>query len=353
MQGAVKFSLKSTRHGRFLTALLVCGFACAGRGNTFTVTTVADSGAGSFKQAILDANANPGPDSIVFQISGSPPFTITPSAALPAITSPVTIDGTTQPGFTSKPVIELNGSSTSGSTIGLRLNADSNTLRGLALNRFPNHAVELDGVSNVVQGNFIGTDVTGALARGNGTEGILVKSAGNLIGGTNTGDGNVFSGNGDAGIYILNANNNTVQGNLIGVTAAGAASLGNTNSGIVINGGAGNLIGAGVRNVISGNGASGIYLNGPATTGNFIQDNRIGTDISGSNAVGNVAGDGITLNGATGNIISNNLISASGLAGISISAGGSGNVILGNFIGTDVNGKTALGSHLAGRRVSG
>ncbi len=341
--------------------MAACVFSSAVLGSTFTVTTVADGGAGSLRQAILSANTNPGPDSVVFQISGTPPFSIVPLTALPAITDPLTIDGTTQPGFTNKPVIELNGSSTSGSTIALRLSTGSTTVRGLAINRFPNQAIELDGASNIIRGNFIGTDVTGATALANGSYGILVKSAGNIIGGTNAGDGNVISGNGDTGIYILNASSNIVQGNLIGVAASGAFALSNLNDGIVIYGSvgnpsAGNLIGGATpaaRNVISGNGASGIYLNGSTASGNFIQGNRIGTDISGSNIVGNAAGDGITLADASANIISSNLISGNGLAGISMSGAATGNFVFGNLIGTDVNGKINLGNHAAGVTISG
>src|SRR5439155_9595225 len=77
---------------------------------TLVVTTTSDSGSGSLRQAILDANATNGLDSIVFQIPGTAPFTITPLAALPAITDPVVIDGTTQPGYTpNHPIIELSG----------------------------------------------------------------------------------------------------------------------------------------------------------------------------------------------------------------------------------------------------
>ncbi len=142
----------------------------------------------------------------------------------------------------------------------------------------------------------------------------------------------MISGGNDTGVYILNANSNTVQGNLIGVTAAGTASLSNINNGIIIYGSAGNLIGGATpnaRNIVSGNGASGIYLYGPTTTGNLIQGNRIGTDISGSNAVANMAGDGITLADASANLISSNLVSGNGLAGISISGAAVGNIVPG------------------------
>ena len=92
-------------------------------GSTFVVTNAADSGAGSLRQAILDANAHPGADTIVFNIPGSGLHTITPSTTLPTISDPVTIDGSTQPGFTGSPIIELNGSQAGANVDGLRITA--------------------------------------------------------------------------------------------------------------------------------------------------------------------------------------------------------------------------------------
>src|SRR2546426_9784277 len=84
----------------------------------FTVSNTSDSGAGSLRQAILDSNATNGPNTIVFQIPGSGAQTITPLSALPPITVPVIIDGTTQPGFVSQPLIEINGAN-AGNNAGL------------------------------------------------------------------------------------------------------------------------------------------------------------------------------------------------------------------------------------------
>jgi parallel beta-helix repeat protein len=356
------FSLISSTSGSGLAikwlVLLFLGVAWCGWGGTIQVTNTADSGLGSFRQAILTSYTNPGPNTIVFQISGTPPFTIIPLSALPALTAPVVIDATTQPGFAGKPVVELDGASTSAGTVGLRFSAGASTLRGLAVNRFPGQALELDSPSNTIQGNFIGTDVTGMIRRDNGLYGILVKSAGNLIGGTNAGNGNLISAGlsaNSAGIYVLSATNNIVQGNLIGVNATGTGAFSSTNDGIILYGSGANLIGgpvAAARNIISGNGLSGIYLIGATATGNVIQGNYIGTDISGSNAVGNASEDGITLVSAPGNVICSNLISGNALAGVSIQSAG-GNQVLGNFIGTDVNGKVALTNHNAGVSISG
>src|SRR5450756_1727155 len=165
---------------------------------------MADSGVGSLRQAILDADTNPGPHNIIFQISGTPPFTITPLSALPAVGNPTIIDGTIQNGFTSAPVIELNGASAGANVIGLQLLSGFSTVRGLAINRFSAQGIVLNGPSNVIQGNYIGTDVTGKMARGNASYGLGVNSSGNLVGGTNAGNGNVISGGNDTGIYIYN-----------------------------------------------------------------------------------------------------------------------------------------------------
>src|SRR6266702_5005840 len=167
-------------------AVLVGACPCISKGATFIVANANDSGSGSFRQAIMDANALGGADTIIFQISGSAPFTITPLSALPGITSPAVIDGTTQPGYAGTPLIELNGTSAGGNA-GLRLLAGNSTVRGLAINRFGADGIRIDGPgTNVIKGNFIGTDTSGALARGNALNGILInESSCNIIGVTN------------------------------------------------------------------------------------------------------------------------------------------------------------------------
>jgi titin len=351
----VKFLLNA--NGRWsLPFLGVWLCASLGRGAVYTVTTTVDSGAGSLRQAILNANTDPGPNSIIFQITGTTPFTITPLTVLPSLGNPTTIDGTTQNGFTGAPVVELNGAAAGASAPGLQLLSGFSTVRGLAINQFSMQGIVLLGPSNVIQGNYIGTDLTGTAALGNGSFGIWVKSPGNLIGGTNAGNGNLISGGNDTGIYIYNNSSNTVQGNWIGVTVAGNHALGNINDGVVIDGGGGNLIGganSGARNLISGNGESGVFLNAHGATGNCIGGNYIGVGISGGVVIGN-AGDGITINGAPGNTIGGgNVISGNGFSGVSINTGAaSNNIVLGNLIGTDAAGKTALGNQNAGVTIS-
>ena len=360
MRSVIKFLFCPVcQGGRLPATLMVVAFLFhvgAVCGGTFTVTNVADSGAGSLRWAITNANANPGPDIINFQIIGVAPFTINLASALPPVTDPVTIDATTQPEWLTSgtPVVELNGAAAGSSSVGLQLNSASNSVLGLAVNRFSEQGIVLSGAANVIQGNFIGTDTTGTLARGNGGFGIWVQSSGNLIGGKKGVNGNVISGGNDTGIYIYNTSGNVVQGNYIGISANGASALGNNVNGITIDGSSGNLIGgpSGARNFISGNGVSGVFLNGAAAAQNVIQGNYIGTDISGGLVAGN-ANDGITMSGAPSNTISGNVISGNGTNGVFLAgAGASSNVLAANFIGTDAAGKAALGNGNAGVTIS-
>src|SRR5262249_52385995 len=135
--------------------------------STFTVLNNLDSGPGSLRQALLDANASSGADVIDFNI-GSGAQTIQPTSPLPAITDAVLIDGTSQPGYAGTPLIELDGSQAGTGAIGLIVSASGCAIQGLVINRFDGNALELDGDSNVVTGNYLGTDVTGALALANG-----------------------------------------------------------------------------------------------------------------------------------------------------------------------------------------
>ncbi len=334
-------------------------------GATFTVTTTSDSGAGSLRQAILDANPASGTDTIEFQIPGSPPFTIMPTLPLPTLTGPVIINATTQPGYVDHPIVALDGSLTAVGVVGLVVvvGGGGSTIRGLAINGFTADGIRLDSSGNSIQGNYIGTDSTGLIAHGNGQYGVFVLgTSANLIGGTNEADRNVISGGNETGIYILNGTANVVQGNYIGVNAAGLLDLGNRNNGVTIFNGSGNTIGGvtpGARNVIAGNDGSGVNLNNAGATANVIQGNYIGVAANALQAVSNGT-DGITLNGAPGNLIggtnsgARNLISGNGQVGIFLNgAGATTNRIEGNYIGTDAAGSAALGNTLAGITMAG
>ena len=107
-------------------------------GATFTVLNSSDSGAGSLRQAIMDANNNPGADLISFRIPGTKPYTIAPLSPLPSLTDPVTIDGTTQTNFTSQPIIQLNGAGAGPNANGLLILGGNSVIRGLVINRSAN-----------------------------------------------------------------------------------------------------------------------------------------------------------------------------------------------------------------------
>ena len=280
--GAIAICFSSSLAGRLVTGFHWSAHAAT----TFSVTTTADSGAGSLRQAITDANANAGPDMISFSI-GSPTKTIVLTSDLPTITDPVIIDGTTQPGFSGAPIIEINGAS--GPT-GLNITAGNSTVRGLVLNRFGSFAIRLStNGGNHVEGNYIGTNVAGTSALPNGS-GLIISSPNNIIGGTTIATRNVISGNGSRGMEIVGgmaAAGTVIQGNFIGTDATGLKSLGNGSDGIGFLNASNCLVGgtaSGAGNVISGNGLIGVRMGG---TGNVIQGNLIGTDAIGINAIPN------------------------------------------------------------------
>jgi CSLREA domain-containing protein len=207
----------------------------------------------------------------------------------------------------------------------------------------------------VVQGNWIGPTASGIL--GNGFAGVGVfGSSGTIIGGTAPGAGNVISGNGthgSPGIQISNGSSGTiVQGNLIGTAPDGVSRRGNHGDGVALQDAVNTLVGGAdpaARNVISGNDHSGVYVTGGESSGNRIEGNYIGTDRSGSTANGN-AFNGIDLSGQfgapVGTAVVRNVIAANTLVGIGSHDGAGGNVISGNFIGTNAAGTAAMGNRM-------
>jgi hypothetical protein len=318
----------------------------------FRVTNTLDNGPGSLRQAILDSNNHPGTNVIDFRIlSGM--RTITPLSALPTITVPVVIDGTTQPGFAGSPIIELSGANLGPGDDGLQISAGHSTVRGLVINRFGLDGIELDtNGGDVIQGNFLGTDVSGTVGLGNSSDDVFINGvSNNLIGGTTFRARNIIAA-ATSGIMIAGsgATGNLVEGNYIGTDVTGRRALGNNSEGVAVRA-PHNTIGgttAAARNVISGNGA-GVDLGDftPAMTGNRVEGNYIGTDPSGTTAVGN--GLGVTVE-SSGNTIggmaagAGNLISGNGTAVDINGSDATRNLVQGNDIGTDKSGKRALGN---------
>jgi hypothetical protein len=311
------------------------------------------------REAIDAANRNAGEeDTIGFALLAAP-ATIAVGSSLPAITDPLVIDGTTQPGYAGRPVVELRGPGGFPSVDGLTVIARDSTIRGLAINGFF-IGVDLRGQGgNRIEGNFIGTDLSGGVARGNTREGIRIGSGSNRIGGTGPNEGNLISGNTggavSAGIRVEGpADGQVIAGNLIGTDVTGGDALPNA-VGVVI-ATSDNTIGGSqqaARNVISGNVGGGVRLIEGAT-GNRIEGNYVGTDRTGSDSVGN-GGAGVAIGvGSHENVVggsavnAGNVLSANGV-GLDINLANRTRV-QGNLIGTDASGSAALGN--AGPGVS-
>ncbi len=212
--------------------------------------------------------------------------------------------------------------------------------------------------NNLFAGDDIGTDKDGLLDRGNGSSGVVMNngSSGNTIGGTTDAARDVIAANHGHGIQIRDpgTSGNWIAGDYIGLDADGKKALGNADHGLEVAGGtSGNTIGgtaAGAGDVIASNGWDGILIADSGTTGNLVAGDRIGTDKDGKLARGN-GGVGVEIaNGASSNTVggtvggSRNVISDNG-AGVTVHDGGpSNNLVAGNFIGVGADGSTALGN---------
>ncbi len=332
----------------------------------FTVTNNSDAGAGSFRQAIIDANASAGTDTIPFQI-GTGPVDINLNSALPDITQPVIIDGTTQPGFSGTPLITLGGNF----NVGLKITGGSSTVKALALTGFPDGIVLESAGGNIVTGCSIGfcpqNPTVDCRNFGNGV--LINNSPNNQIGGPTAAERNIIGGNSDNGVEITGsaASGNIITGNYIGLLADNTIKK-NEDSGVFINGAPNNRVGGTTAvelNVISGNGfdgpfnesLSGVRISGGAATGNTVQGNFIGTTINGmtrATQFDNNGSNNIRIEGAANNTIGGtagttpggactgacNLISGNPYnGGVYITgSGATGNSVLGNFIGTNAVG---------------
>ena len=268
------------------------------------------------------------------------------------------------------------GSYTISNTIGGTADGDGNTISGNLSN-----GVQIAGILNQVQGNFIGTDSSGKTAEGNGGDGVLIiaQAFGNTIGETTAGARNIISGNLGDGVLILGIppkqefpGDNTVQCNYIGTDKSGTQAVPNLQDGVSIisgNPAAGTYITI-ANNLISGNRQDGISLD--SSTGIQIEGNSIGTDQSGTSPLAN-GQDGVAVSnvnvsvstGQNGNTIggttpgTRNVISGNGQGGILIQSS-TETLVEGNYIGTDQKGSlcyrtttssTASGSSTAGAQI--
>lgn len=286
--------------------------------------------------------------------------TISPLSELPILSDGGTIlDATTQTadiGDTNAagPEVEIEGTS-AGAARGFHiLSTANNKIKGFVINRFSINGVAIRGAgadSNQVEGNYIGTDSTGTLARPNGPtpastidgNGVIIRQGGqsNTVGGPTAAERNVISGNLNLGVFITDSgtNNNVVIGNYIGTDRTGTAALPNgsatTNGwGVVVSQGAqNNRIGGSTvqeENIVAFNFREGVVFSDPGSTGNRAQKNLIrnnqlsgvwintgansskiyqNTIYNNGTAAGAGNGDGIRIvAGITGTVAQNNLL---------------------------------------------
>lgn len=329
-------------------------------GSTFVVSTTADSGAGSLRDAITQANLHPGADTIRFDLPAplvDGAHTITPRSALPILTDTVWLDASREPDALAlgRPVVELVGTDAGGSASALVLadGSDGSLVRGLVISQFGGAAIQVragaDGVT--LAGLRIGTDVTGQSAPGNGSNAIEISAAQALVGGPTAADRNLLSGN-NAGVQVTGpaAVGARIEGNYIGTDALGQSALGNRTVGVYLDAPSATV----VHNLVSGNGYEGVYLLAGAS-GSTVQGNLIGTDVSGTRAVGNGA-FGIYVENTRDVLIGGTTAGTGNLiawqkagAGISIVGTAGGVSVLGNA----VHDNAGLGIDLGAEGVSG
>jgi CSLREA domain-containing protein len=300
----------------------------------------------SLREAILKANTLPGVIAIGFNIGGGGEQTIALTSSLPDVTASVSLDATTQPGYYGSPLIELDGS-LAGDASGLVLRGENTTVKGFVINRFLRDGIRVLANHAIVQKNFIGTDISGSQAKGVSGNGIYSDGDLVLIGGETPGDGNLISGNSLSGVYIYQGLA-LVKGNWIGTSAGGMSAMGNTMGVRIRNCQTDVQVGGATpaaRNIISGNATEGIYIFDAACPNKKVSifGNYIGTNFSGTGAVGNMYGVHVVSSGVTIGAeldAMQNLISGNTADGIIIET--SDTQVIGNRIGTEKTGHIAL-----------
>lgn len=309
---------------------------------------------GDLRFCVAEANADATtPRVIDFAIAGNGLQTINLGSPLPTISSAVLIDGTTQPDYSGTPLIDLNCSALTSSESALTVAAGNTTIRALVINNCPGTAITLQTEgADTVAGCFIGTTADGTTAAANGVGIDISSSSNDTIGGTVSGAGNLISGNVSDGIALGDGDNTLMQGNYIGTDVTGRKALGN-GIGLLWSGASYATIGgttAAARNIISGNTNGGMNSFVLGSGYEVIQGNYVGVDVTGVNALPNEGG-GIRIAGPTNNTIggtvagAGNVISANTGDGIDFTVGpADGTVVEGNFIGTDATGTLNLGN---------
>jgi hypothetical protein len=355
----------SKRHLIPFLGLVLAGLASAGlTGATFTVTNTNDSGAGSLRQAILDANANPGVDTIAFNISASGVQTIALSTSMDGITEPVFLDGYSQPGASANTLavgddavilIKIDAGAHN-PAIALDPGSGGSTIRGLSLAGTTGPLLIANSPNNVIVGNFIGVDPDGSTVVGTNLGIEIDFQDGSIIGGTDPAARNVMASLvGD--LIQADGNGTIIQGNYLGINAAGTVGIGRAQRAIDIEVGDTVMIGGsapGAANVIGTWSVRAVQLGeaGAFNASNVtVQGNLIGTDVTGTVELSSGGVDGISIGLAPnakilGNVVAN--LSGIGIDLIGSSLGVTGITIQGNKIGTDITGTLPLPNAVCG-----
>ncbi len=333
----------------------------------FVVTSTNDNDEkGTLRWAINQANARLGFDRIDFDIPGSGIHTVQLASELPDISDAVTIDGLSQGDTNGAPLIELAGTNAGDRAHGLVFGAGaSNSLvRGLAINDFQDHGIILAGDDIVVSSNFIGLDPSdGITAKGNKGNGIEIQgSSGNLIGGHGPEFGNAIAGNQIRGVNI-NGSFNELLSNRIGVDSSAAQAVNAGVDAIFVVAGYDNRIGAiDAGNIVGGRAnAVGVHIVSQETGRNLVQGNFLFANAAGANlrispelnsnpnhAIRIANSNDNVIGGSdpgAGNVIANSFRGIDlGPAGTDVPLVSVGNVVQGNYIGTDREGRTLSNS---------
>jgi hypothetical protein len=348
---------------RVVSTIAFLALTSAAMGNTYTVTSIADSGAGSLRQAIIDANTSPGADTIAFNIVGSGVHTIVPATPLPPITEAVTVDGYTQPGSSPNTnavglglntvlMIEIAGTGTTGN--GLEARIPGVTFRGLVVNRFSQDQVggspSFLHSNLVVEGCIIGASPDG-LQGYVGGHGVSNDSPGARIGGLTPAARNLISLAGPSDVAMTYGG--VIQGNLVGTDISGTRGMPGT---------------AAAGFGISASGNSPITIGGTDPNApNVIAGMDVGISVSTSMAT-TVQGNFVGVDAAQAGLISSGTsgikVFGSGVSTVGGSGPGEGNVIggfdyglvfegsatplYGNFIGTDTTATKNFGNRIMG-----
>lgn len=350
---------------RTLTSLAALSLASLTNAATFTVTSTADAGPGTLRQAIADANAAAGSDEVVFAIPGSGPHVIQPAGALPTLAGEVIVDAGTQPGSDCSawpPTLNVSVDATQAGGVGFLVQGDDVTIKGISVYSAPLEAIRVRTSDRfTLTCSFLGTDATGTQGIGNDELGMsVVGGSDHVIGESIGGVGNIIAASGLDGLFVQNTSNVLIAGNRVGSDISGNTALGNTVFGVNLRGTTGSVV---RDNIIVGNGGAGLLLEANPANENLVIGNFIGIGADGTTPLPNVEffgpsgggiGPGILLSNAPGTRIGGtapgegNVIGANEGDGVQVFNNANDTIIQGNLIGTDATGLLPRGNGASG-----